>query len=93
MEQYLVKRPSDSIIVTIMKNKIDNTYSFINLTKEHICPCRFNSIEEAINGMNEKIKQGEVISYNKITPNNETIKDKDVDDIFDGQICIDDIIK
>lgn len=48
MRRWLVKRPNDEVIVTIMKNKCDETYSFINLTKEHICPCNFNNIDDAL---------------------------------------------
>ena len=40
MRRWLVKRPNDKVIITIMKNKCDGTYSFINLTKEHVCPCK-----------------------------------------------------
>lgn len=51
MKIWLVKRQCDKVIVTIMKNKSDETYSFINLTKEHICPCKFNSIDDALKDM------------------------------------------
>ena len=51
MKKWLVKRPHDEVIVTIMKNKSDASYSFINLTKEHICPCRFNSVNDALRDM------------------------------------------
>lgn len=63
---WLVKRQHDKVIVTIMKNKSDGTYSFINLTKEHICPCRFSSVEEALLDMDKKIKEGTVLKYEKI---------------------------
>lgn len=33
---YLVIREKDSVIVSIMFNKLDHTYSFVNLTKGHI---------------------------------------------------------
>lgn len=33
---YFVKRKSENVIVSIMRNKSDNTYSFVNLTKGHI---------------------------------------------------------
>nr|DAL75184.1 MAG TPA: hypothetical protein [Caudoviricetes sp.] len=66
MKIWLVKRQHDKVIVTIMKNKSDGTYSFINLTKEHICPCRFSSVEEALLDMDKKIKEGTVLKYEKI---------------------------
>lgn len=33
---YLVQRKSGNVMVSIMRNKSDNTYSFVNLTKGHI---------------------------------------------------------
>ena len=30
MRRWLVERPKDEVAVTIMKNKLDGTYSFIN---------------------------------------------------------------
>lgn len=63
MKIYLVERPTDKVIVTIMPNKVDNTYSFINLSKEHICPCKFENISDALKDMDEQIKQGKIIGY------------------------------
>lgn len=60
---YLVTREKDSVIVSIMLNKLDYTYSFVNLTKGHICPCRFTSIEDAIKDMEEKKCNGEIVDY------------------------------
>lgn len=51
---YLVTRQKDNVLVSVMRNKLDGTYSFVNLTKGHICPCRFDSIEDAIKDMEEK---------------------------------------
>lgn len=33
---YLVMREKDNVVVSIMLNKSDHTYSFVNLTKGHI---------------------------------------------------------
>ena len=63
MKKWEVVRPKDTVIVTILRNKSDNTYSFVTLTKEHICSCRFNSIEDALHDMDERIKKGTVLSY------------------------------
>ena len=46
-----------------MLNKSDHTYSFVNLTKGHICTCRFVSIEDAIKDMEEKKDNGEIIDF------------------------------
>ena len=63
MKQYLVERPNGNVIVTILSNKSDHTYSYVNLTKGHICPCRFASEEEALRDMDQKIKSGEILRY------------------------------
>lgn len=63
MKIWLVKRQCDKVIVTIMKNKCDETYSFINLTKEHICPCKFKSIDDALKDMDRLKDCGEIINY------------------------------
>nr|DAF65469.1 MAG TPA: hypothetical protein [Siphoviridae sp. ctbbV81]DAH50172.1 MAG TPA: hypothetical protein [Caudoviricetes sp.] len=63
---YLVQRKSGNVVVSIMRNKSDNTYSFVNLTKNHICPCRFDSVEDALKDMYKKILNGEIIGYFKL---------------------------
>lgn len=63
MKTWLVKRQHDNVIVTIMKNKSDETYSFINLTKEHICSCRFKSIDDALKDMDRLKDCGKIINY------------------------------
>lgn len=63
---YLVQRKNGNVIVSIMRNKSDNTYSFVNLTtKGHICSCRFDSVENAVKDMDEKILDGEIVAYFK----------------------------
>ena len=40
---------TDGIVeVLLFRNKSDNTYSYVNLTKGHICPCKFKTIEDDI---------------------------------------------
>ena len=38
--------------VLILPHKNSNLYSYVNLTKGHICPCKFTSIQEAIDDLN-----------------------------------------
>ncbi len=63
MRRWLVNRPKDEVVVAVMKNKVDNTYSFINLTKEHICPCKFKSIDDALKDMDGRVENGEINYY------------------------------
>lgn len=63
---YLVQRKNGNVVVSIMRNKSDSTYSFVNLTKNHICPCRFDSVEDAVKDMDEKILNGEIVGYFKL---------------------------
>lgn len=62
---YLVQRKNGNVVVSIMRNKSDNTYSFVNLTKRHICLCRFDSVENAVKDMDKKILDGEIVAYFK----------------------------
>lgn len=63
---YLVIREKDSVLVSIMRNKLDGMYSFVNLTKGHICTCKFNTVEEATEDMQGKKENGEVLDYFKV---------------------------
>lgn len=61
--RFIVKKPNGEESVVIFKNKSDGTYSFVNLTKEHICSCKFKTIEEAIQDMNDRLRKGLIESY------------------------------
>ena len=64
--KFEVVRPKDTVIVLIMKHKTKNTYSYVNLTKGHICPCEFASVEEAIKDMDKLKEIGKLISYRRL---------------------------
>ena len=61
--KFLVTRPDDTVLVYLMKNESDNTYSFVNITRWHICPCRFQSIREAVADMDRLKEEGKIIRY------------------------------
>lgn len=58
--------------VAIMPHKDTNKYSFVNISRGHICPCVFDSIEDAINDLEEHKKSGKIISYTQISVTEET---------------------
>ena len=54
MKKYLVKRPKDTVEVLILPNKDGSGYQYVNLTKGHICPCRFKTESEALRDMDKR---------------------------------------
>ena len=61
--KFLVTRPDDTVLVYLMKNKSDDTYSYVNITKGHICSCRFLSVADAIKDMDRLKEKGKIIRY------------------------------
>lgn len=49
-----VVREHDECDVMLLLHKDSPEWSFVNLTKKHICPCRFTSREEAIKDLRQK---------------------------------------
>lgn len=63
---FKVVRPKDTVFLALCKYKGTNEYSFVNITKGHICSCKFNSIEEAIADIESQKMCGLVLSYTEI---------------------------
>ena len=63
---FKVIRPKDTVYVGLYRRKDTNECSFVNLTKGHICPCKFSSVEEAIADMEKQKKRGSILSYVEI---------------------------
>ncbi len=51
--------------VTILPHKETGKYSYVNMTKGHICPCQFESVEEALDDLKnyEEIEMWEEIQW------------------------------
>lgn len=63
---YFVKRRKGDVVVSIMLNRMDNKYHFVNITYNHICTCAFDSVQDAINDMDNLKKNGKILDYYKI---------------------------
>ena len=63
LNKIIVVRPKDIVTVLLLKHKNTEEYSFVNLTKGHICPCRFKSINDAIKDLEERKNSGNIINY------------------------------
>ena len=66
MLKFLVFKPNETIEVLLLPYKNTNKYSFVNITKGHICSCVFNSIDEAIEDIEERKKKGLIDRYRRI---------------------------
>ena len=63
---FSIKRPKDTVKVILIRHKIEEQYSFVNLTKGHICPCKFHSVEAAMKDLEEYKRRGDIIEYKEI---------------------------
>lgn len=63
---YLVVREKGNVIVSIMFSKFSRSYHFVNLTKGHICSCEFETVFDAVNDMQNKKDNGEIIDFIKM---------------------------
>mgnify|MGYP003316573810 CR=1 FL=1 len=65
-DMYLVIRDKGNVVVSIMWNRMDQSYHFVNLTKGHICSCAFRTVYDAIEDMKYKKDIGEIIDFIEI---------------------------
>ena len=63
---YSVTRPNNTVIVAIMFNRQNKKYHFVNLSHNHICPCAFDTKDDAVKDMDHKVKTGEILYYHKL---------------------------
>lgn len=62
--RFLVLKSDSSVAdVILLRHKGTEQYSFVNLTKGHICSCRFDTVEEAIKDMEARKNQGKILNY------------------------------
>lgn len=54
MRRFVITRTDDVVEVLLLPHKDGKGFSYVNLTKGHICPCIFETEEDAINDMRLK---------------------------------------
>lgn len=59
----VTKNDGTECICTILHHKSSGKYSFINITKGHICSCEFNTQEEALKDLYSKYNNKEIAQY------------------------------
>lgn len=68
----------DTIKVSILYDKNTDSYAFVNLTKGHICSCRFASEVEALADLERHRQQGKVLSWSLNDNNSKTEEDYNI---------------
>lgn len=64
---YIVKRhQKKNALVSIMYNRADDKYHFVNITGNHICSCGFCTIDEAVADMEKQKKERKIDDFYKI---------------------------
>ena len=56
-------REKDAVECLLLPHKDGSEYSYINLTKGHICPCKFSTIDKALEDVvrNSKVKSFQIL--------------------------------
>ena len=54
MRRFVVTRTDGVVEVLLLPHKDGTGYSYVNLTKGHICPCVFKTESDALHDMHSK---------------------------------------
>lgn len=63
MLKIIVEKESETIEVLLLKHKNTNKYSYVNLTKGHICKCIFDSVEDALKDIEDRKNKRLLVDY------------------------------
>ena len=63
MIQFKVYKENEILDVLLLRHKGADKYSFVNLTRGHICSCVFNSVDDALKDIEARKQKGLLIDY------------------------------
>lgn len=66
IRRLVIERDKDKVVVILLPNKDGRGYQYINLTKGHICPCVFPTIENALENLEKFQNLKKIKSWKKI---------------------------
>ena len=61
--KIIVYKENETLEVLLLKHKNTEKYSFVNVTKGHICRCIFQSKDEALEDIETRKKKGLLLDY------------------------------
>ena len=56
-------KENEILDVLLLRHKGTDKYSFVNLTRGHICSCVFNSVDDALKDIEDRKQKGLLIDY------------------------------
>lgn len=59
----VVKNDGTKCVCTIVQHKSTKKYSFVNITKGHVCSCEFDTQKEALKDLRNKYFNKEIATY------------------------------
>lgn len=61
--KFIVHKETEDLDVLLLRHKGTDKYSFVNLTKGHICKCVFDSVDEAMKDIEDRKVKGLLVDY------------------------------
>lgn len=61
--KFIVHKETEDLDVLLLRHKGTDKYSFVNLTKGHICKCVFDSVDEAMKDIEDRKAKGLLVDY------------------------------
>lgn len=62
----VTRKDGSTVLTTILFDEGVGGYRFVNITRNHICPCIFKTEKEALEDLEQKQKEGFVLHYELI---------------------------
>ena len=62
----VTRKDGSTVLTTILFDEGVGGYRFVNITRNHICPCIFKTEREALEDLEQKQKEGSVLYYELI---------------------------
>ena len=61
--KFVVHKENEDLDVLLLRHKGTDKWSYVNLTKGHICKCVFDSVEDALKDIEDRKTNGLLIDY------------------------------
>lgn len=67
MLKFIVYKENENLDIFLLRHKNTDKWSFVNMTKGHICSCVFDSVEDAMKDIEDRKRNGLLKDYEIIS--------------------------